>query len=180
MASVRGDDVLWLDGTEPACPPAIVTTLRQLDRLILERLAGVNSELRSCALQRQRVMLTCYPGHGAAYVKHCDNPNRNGRKLTAILYLNPLWDERDGGQLVLHRTPITRISPVLDRLLLFFSDTRVPHEVLPSHAKRYALTVWYMDWDEFMEAQVFTDTTSETHERRHIEAEIEKFHAKAS
>ncbi|RHY33732.1 hypothetical protein DYB32_001443 [Aphanomyces invadans] len=37
--SVRGDDVLWLDGTEPECPPIVSQTLRQLDRLIIERLA---------------------------------------------------------------------------------------------------------------------------------------------
>jgi hypothetical protein len=29
------------------------------------------------------------------------------------------------------------------RLLLFFSDTRCPHEVMPSHEYRYAVTTWY-------------------------------------
>lgn len=41
-------------------------------------------------------MLTCYPGGGARYIRHVDNGNRNGRKLTAILYLNPHWKEGDG------------------------------------------------------------------------------------
>ena len=28
---------------------------------------------------RSTAMCTCYPGKGAAYSKHCDNPNQNGR-----------------------------------------------------------------------------------------------------
>jgi hypothetical protein len=56
--------------------------------------------IRVCVLcggvYRARAMLTCYPGGGARYIRHVDNGNRNGRKLTAILYLNPHWKEGDG------------------------------------------------------------------------------------
>ena len=38
------------------------------------------------------------------------------------------------------------VSPVLDRLVLFRSDTW--HEVLPCHACRYALTCWFCEEDE--------------------------------
>jgi hypoxia-inducible factor (prolyl hydroxylase) len=37
------------------------------------------------------------------------------------------------------------VPPVGDRLLLFLSDTRCPHEVLEAHSVRYAVTLWYMD-----------------------------------
>ena len=47
-----------------------------------------------------------YPGGGARYVRHCDNAclagegeKCNGRRLTAILYLNPGWRDVDGGAL---------------------------------------------------------------------------------
>ncbi|KAF0739397.1 hypothetical protein Ae201684P_009685 [Aphanomyces euteiches] len=173
MQSVRGDDVLWMDGTEENCPEVIVQSLRQLDRLVLERLAGHNDELRECALMRRKAMFTCYPGEGASYVKHCDNPNQNGRKLTAILYLNPTWKPEDGGELVIHHEHKRTVQPLLDRLLLFYSDARNPHEVLPTAEKRFAMTVWYLDWDEYMESQLFTE--DDGRERAKIEREIEKF-----
>lgn len=43
-------------------------------------------------------MVACYPGSGAHYVMHVDNPNRDGRIITAIYYLNLNWDtKRSGG-----------------------------------------------------------------------------------
>ena len=48
--------------------------------------SGRNSELRDRlrrelqhVTNRSTAMCTCYPGRGAAYSKHCDNPNQNGR-----------------------------------------------------------------------------------------------------
>lgn len=45
-------------------------------------------------------MVACYPGSGAYYGIHVDNPNRDGRVITAIYYLNVDWDtEQSGGVL---------------------------------------------------------------------------------
>ena len=36
-------------------------------------------------------MLAVYPSGGARYMRHCDNPDGNGRVLTMLYYLNPGW-----------------------------------------------------------------------------------------
>jgi hypoxia-inducible factor (prolyl hydroxylase) len=90
--------------------------------------------------------------------RHCDNPDKNGRILTAILYLNPDWSEGDGGELQLTQTRrdgvdmtqeeqqrLVVIPPLMNRLLLFWSDRRCPHEVLPTTKHRYAITTWYFN-----------------------------------
>ena len=49
-------------------------------------------------------MVAVYPAEGARYARHCDNPDRNGRKMTVILYLNPGWEQRMGGNLHIFRS----------------------------------------------------------------------------
>lgn len=107
-------------------------------------------------------MMTCYPGEGAHYIRHCDNTStiRNGRKLTVLYYANPQWSTADGGELRVFEqalavkgekadTPMKRdIAPLGDRVVVFWSDTRVPHAVLPSSTRRYAITTWYLDEEE--------------------------------
>ena len=104
--------------------------------------------------------------NGAGYAKHVDNVMGAGmgdaRKLTAIYYLNPHYDERVGGALrvwdaevvgagadgPLCRDGAARVAPRGDRLVVFWSDALV-HDVEPSHIAssaddRWALTVWHI------------------------------------
>ncbi|KAH3855019.1 hypothetical protein DPMN_097578 [Dreissena polymorpha] len=94
-------------------------------------------------------MIACYPGNGAYYRRHVDNPNGDGRVVTCILYLNEGWNvQEDGGLLRIfpaNTDDYVDVAPVANRLLFFWSDRRNPHEVQPAFKTRYAVTVWYMD-----------------------------------
>lgn len=58
-------------------------------------------ELQGCS-DWSRCRVTFYPAGGSRYVKHIDNPDGNGRRLTCILYMNENWAIKHGGQLRLY------------------------------------------------------------------------------
>uniref|UniRef100_A0A673GR47 hypoxia-inducible factor-proline dioxygenase n=1 Tax=Sinocyclocheilus rhinocerous TaxID=307959 RepID=A0A673GR47_9TELE len=97
-------------------------------------------------------MVACYPGKGSGYVRHVDNPNGDGRCVTCIYYLNKNWDAKENGGVLRifpeGKAQFADIEPKFDRLVLFWSDRRNPHEVQPAYDTRYAITVWYFDADE--------------------------------
>ena len=125
------------------------------------------SDLKNRVINRGNLMVSCYEPD-AFYISHVDNPNQNGRILTALLYLNPLWEDGDGGELRIHRCECKThsdtldggcdgdqcilIQPVINRLLLFWSDKRNLHEVLPTTKNRYAVSCWYQDVKEAFKA----------------------------
>uniref|UniRef100_A0A9L0KD46 hypoxia-inducible factor-proline dioxygenase n=1 Tax=Equus asinus TaxID=9793 RepID=A0A9L0KD46_EQUAS len=116
----------------------------------------IGSELIHCENEKN-AMVACYPGNGTGYVRHVDNPNGDGRCITCIYYLNKNWDAKlHGGVLRIFpegKSFIADVEPIFDRLLFFWSDRRNPHEVQPSYATRYAMTVWYFDAEERAEAK---------------------------
>ena len=121
----------------------------------LDRLRGVQPP--------SRLMLAHYPGDkdaGARYVPHLDNdPEDPGsadgapglrardRAVTAILYLNPDWEEAHGGclrvQLEDEKGEVD-VAPAWGRVVLFDSR-RITHEVRPTSFGRWALTAWIND-----------------------------------
>ncbi|KAJ1103019.1 hypothetical protein NDU88_000449 [Pleurodeles waltl] len=150
---LRGDQIAWVTGTEEGCE-AMGYLLSVIDRLIV--LCG-NRLGKYYVKERSKAMVACYPGNGAGYVRHVDNPNGDGRCVTCIYYLNKNWDSKVHGG-VLRIFPegqryAVDIEPLFDRLLLFWSDRRNPHEVQPSYSTRYAMTVWYFDAEERAEAR---------------------------
>ncbi|XP_039890328.1 egl nine homolog 1 isoform X1 [Simochromis diagramma] len=145
---IRGDKITWIDGKEPRCEK-IQYLMNRMDDLIRH----CNGKLGNYAINgRTKAMVACYPGNGTGYVRHVDNPNGDGRCVTCIYYLNRDWNAKEHGGLLRifpeGKAQFADIEPKFDRLLLFWSDRRNPHEVQPAYATRYAITVWYFDADE--------------------------------
>uniref|UniRef100_A0A3P9LNV8 hypoxia-inducible factor-proline dioxygenase n=1 Tax=Oryzias latipes TaxID=8090 RepID=A0A3P9LNV8_ORYLA len=153
--NIRGDQIAWVEGNEPGCKN-IRTLMARIDEAVMY--SAANGQLGNCVINgRTKAMVACYPGHGAGYVRHVDNPNGDGRCITCIYYLNKNWDvKKQGGLLQIYpenKNVVANIEPLFDRLLIFWSDRRNPHEVKPAYATRYAITVWYFDAKERSEAK---------------------------
>uniref|UniRef100_A0A1I8M4E7 hypoxia-inducible factor-proline dioxygenase n=1 Tax=Musca domestica TaxID=7370 RepID=A0A1I8M4E7_MUSDO len=153
LKTIRGDKITWVKGVEPGCSN-VGFLINQIDAVICRANAMRNNgKLGDYVIkERTKAMVACYPGSGSHYVMHVDNPNKDGRVITAIYYLNLNWDSRDSGG-VLRIFPeqaksVADIEPKFDRLIFFWSDKRNPHEVQPAHRTRYAITVWYFDANE--------------------------------
>lgn len=194
MEAVRGDFVAWFNGQEKACNwNALPTYLQRIDTLVAELSEHV-PDLKGSASLRSNAMATCYPGNGAHYVRHCDNTSkvRNGRRLTSLYYVNPMWKQGDGGELRIfspqnasepeeNRTfsQLVDVAPLSDRVVLFFADERVPHEVLPCFAHRFAVTTWFFDREEKEQANKLKEQGDSKErlqkEQERIKREIAKF-----
>jgi len=159
---IRGDYIGWFEGNEEEGwdPETLPRYMLKVNTLIseLKRFLDGPTELPRVE-SRSRAMITCYPGNGARYTKHVDNGGAvgNGRRLTALFYLNMEWGEGDGGELGVYRRGgaelMKEIQPIANRLVLFWSDVRVPHEVLPSNKERYTITIWFFDNEEWAHAK---------------------------
>ncbi|KAG5177965.1 hypothetical protein JKP88DRAFT_169463, partial [Tribonema minus] len=169
----RGDHLLWVTGGIADQPdgtgPGLEAVLRKLASIGKElRASRLGKELG--LVPRTSVQLAWYPGAGRGYVKHLDadggvhaestsssaedTDSSPRRTVTAVYYLNPDWCARDGGCLRVHLGGnkgagggqlgggTWDVEPVLDRVVLFRSNI-VEHEVLPSFAPRFALTMWF-------------------------------------
>jgi SM-20-related protein len=84
---------------------------------------------------------------GNFYKKHLDAfKGEKNRVLSLILYLNPKWQENDGGELLFQTlTPISEtvsVIPNLGTLVVFLSEDFV-HEVLVAQRDRYSIAGWF-------------------------------------
>jgi hypothetical protein len=75
----------------------------------------------------------------------CKLPGSVCTLVILLLLLSQLTSTRD--------VVISDVQPLSGRLVLFWSDKRVPHEVLPTHTDRYCVTVWFFDKEERAKAE---------------------------
>jgi len=160
--NVRGDWIGWFDGTDEgwntnSSLPDYLLKVSTLVEQLKEHCGGDGKGLGGIKT-RSRCMVTCYPPR-SRYTKHVDNGGgiSNGRRLTTLIYMNQGWEKGDGGELAVYekggKKRIKDVEPLAGRLVLFWSDERVPHEVLESMKDRYTVTIWFFDGEEWEEAK---------------------------
>lgn len=133
---IRGDEIRWLNGTHPA-PRAYLDWIETL-RLSLNRHLFLGLFDYECHY-------ACYP-KGGFYRKHLDAFKGNtNRVLSTVLYLNPIWEPEDGGELVLYSNQDERLESILPQYgkMVIFLSQGFPHEVLPVNKRRYSIAGWF-------------------------------------
>ncbi len=135
----RGDDTQWITD-EPTDAS---------EREALAVIHGFRDQLnRSLYLGAHEVELhfARYP-IGASYDLHRDAFRDDDTRLVSmVMYLNPVWPEDAGGELVIYDADgsgslLTRVSPREGTMVCFWSE-RFPHEVLPAKQERFSLSGW--------------------------------------
>jgi len=118
----RNDVIYWASDQQLCRNPVLAPVSGFIKKLhaFLQPIVQNLDNLRSRYLERGDAMLACYPGNGAKYKCHSDNPHNNSRLLTCIFYLNPGWLWKHGGHLRMRTENISvRVKPIFNRLLIF-------------------------------------------------------------
>ncbi|WP_321277168.1 2OG-Fe(II) oxygenase [Thiomicrorhabdus indica] len=135
--NIRRDQIRWLTGETPAQIEflAIMTTLQQaLNRALFMGLFEYEAHY---ALYKT----------GDFYKTHLDSfKGQANRMVSTVLYLNPDWDAKNGGELVLYNENEeiiqTTVTPSIGKLVVFLSE-QIPHEVLPTKLPRASIAGWF-------------------------------------
>jgi SM-20-related protein len=137
QSGIRGDSIAWLDEQNASDQGylAWMDTLR----------AGLNAEL-FLGLFDYEAHYAIYAA-GAGYAKHVDAlQGAKNRVLSSVLYLNPDWQNGNGGELLLFaadgNTVLEKLTPRAGTMILFLSET-FPHQVLPSTTTRRSIAGWF-------------------------------------
>lgn len=134
---VRSDEICWINGDSAAGTHWLQWTRELqtfLNRTLFLGLYSFESHFS-------------HYGRGDFYKRHLDAfKGQANRILSLIVYLNPDWQDSDGGELVLYSSDQDmegiKITPSLGTVVTFLSE-EFPHEVLPARRDRYAIAGWF-------------------------------------
>lgn len=136
VRGLRGDRTRWM---EARASPVQARFLARMDALRVDL-----NRLLLLGLAEFEAHYALYPA-GARYARHVDRfRDDDARVLSAVLYLNPDWQDEDGGALRLYlaKGGHRDILPQAGRLVLFLS-AEFEHEVLPPARERLSVAGWY-------------------------------------
>ena len=171
--AVRGDLIYWLGGHELGGQwPTVGAMAQLLSQEVGGHLVAAGLPLLPPREYAAQTMLSVYPARSVGFAAHTDRSGAAGdrRLITAVYYLNPEWTQADGGVLRVSTgesrsttaaaeeaaiapdaaAAEVEVEPVLDRLVLFWSDTTT-HTVTPTSdgaTPRLALSFWFLAADD--------------------------------
>jgi SM-20-related protein len=140
---IRGDQIFWLD--------------EHSDEVLIqnywEDIGHLRQYLnRTCflGLRSGEFHFAVYPV-GAEYKRHLDVfKDSDARKISVIVYLNPVWEPEWGGALRLFLPEgEVDIHPLGGRMVCMRSEL-IEHAVLPVKKERYSLTGWLKTSDPLL------------------------------
>jgi SM-20-related protein len=137
VKDIRSDQIYWLDENNTLNNETEKQTLKYLNQLRVQL-----QDYFRISLTHLETHFAIY-NQGEKYVRHRDTTSQNNKRVFSfVIYLNEVWSDTDGGQLVGYKEEsiLFRVQPLLGQMILFRSD--VEHEVLTAHKKRYSLTGW--------------------------------------
>ncbi len=135
-SALRGDLTAWFAREALSAPQQVFVERLDALRAVLNRellLSLIDSEAHYAV----------YPP-GAGYARHLDRlRGSDARVVSAVFYLNPGWQDGDGGALRLYLANGAHrdIYPRAGHLLLFLSG-QFEHEVLPATRQRLSIACW--------------------------------------
>ena len=135
IRDIRGDSIHWLTGATEA-QRRFMDEMNQLQNALNQQLFLGLSELEA--------HFAHYPP-GSGYQKHVDSfQNNNLRRITIVAYLNPDWNEGDGGELEIFDGDdiVTRVAPLGGTLICFVSED-IPHQVALTQRDRFSIAGWF-------------------------------------
>ena len=133
---IRGDAIQWLEPGQAAVSDRYLA--------LMDSLRGELNRQLYLGLEDFECHFALYEP-GAFYQKHVDRFRDDDRRaVSAVLYLNEVWQAEEGGALRLYPEGAEPqdVLPQLGTLVVFLS-ANLPHEVLPATRERLSLTGWF-------------------------------------
>ena len=136
---LRGDHIQWIEHDQGS--HEVLTCLAWFEELRLV----INQECFLGLFDFEAHYARYAPG--ARYARHVDCfKDSSSRIVSCVLYLNPQWDDEDGGELRLYLPGEAEghidVLPRAGTLAVFLSE-RFPHEVLPAIRERWSIAGWF-------------------------------------
>ena len=132
---IRRDSIYWLDKKHNN--PYENEFLEKMDNLVIYLNQTCYTNIKSHEFHYSLFE------SGDFYRKHLDQfKDDSSRQFSIISYLNPNWEAKDGGELLVYQVNNNQaISPTQGKTV-FFKSSELEHEVLVTQQPRMSITGW--------------------------------------